>query len=56
MEPFQSEGMSHATMYGDRYSVTGKCLHPLAIKARGKKQPRRKKKEENRGGRVHKEK
>jgi hypothetical protein len=39
MEPLQSGGMSHATMYAGRYSVAGKRLHPLAIKARGKKQP-----------------
>jgi hypothetical protein len=27
-------------MYAGRYSVAGKRLHPLAIKSRGKKQPR----------------
>lgn len=38
MEPLQSGGMSHPTMYVGRYSVAGKRLHHLAIKARGKKQ------------------
>ena len=37
VEPLQSGGMSNATMmYADRYFVAGKCLHGLAIKARGR--------------------
>jgi hypothetical protein len=44
MEPLQSGGMSHATMYGGRYFVARKLLHPLAIKARGRIEQRGEKK------------
>lgn len=44
MEPLQSGGMSHATMYGSLYFVARKLLHPLAIKARGRIEQRGEKK------------